>query len=59
MSKLFVLRRILYLIPVVLAIATMNFVLLHLAPGDAAEIIAGQAGHGTQEAVSLLRQEFG
>ena len=55
----YVLRRLLLLIPVVLAIAALNFVLLHLAPGDAAEIIAGQSGHGTPEFVAQLRREFG
>jgi peptide/nickel transport system permease protein len=47
------------IVPVVLAIATMNFVLLHLAPGDAADIIAGQSGHATPESIAALRQEFG
>ena len=55
----FIVRRLVQVLPVVLAIATMNFVLLHLAPGDAADIIAGQSGHATPEAVASLRQEFG
>ena len=37
----------------------MNFLLLQLAPGDAADIIAGQAGHATPEFVEQLRREFG
>ena len=59
MSRLFVIRRLLFLVPVVLCIAARNFALLHLAPGDAAEIIAGQSGHGTPEFLAELRQEFG
>ena len=55
----FIIRRLVQVLPVVLAIATMNFVLLHLAPGDAADIIAGQSGHATPEFVAALRQEFG
>jgi peptide/nickel transport system permease protein len=55
----YILRRFLQLVPVVLAIATMNFLLLQLAPGDAADIIAGQAGHATPEFVAELRREFG
>ena len=55
----FILRRLAQLIPVLLAIATLNFVLLHMAPGDAADIIAGQMGHATPESVAALRQEFG
>lgn len=55
----FVLRRILQVIPVVLAIAALNFLLLHLAPGDAADIIAAQSGGATPEFVAELRRSFG
>ena len=55
----FILRRLAQLVPVLLAIATLNFLLLHMAPGDAADIIAGQMGHATPESVAALRQEFG
>lgn len=55
----FVLRRLLQLIPVVLAIATLNFVLTKMAPGDAADIIAGQMGHATLEFTEQLRRDFG
>lgn len=59
MNGFYILRRLFLVIPVVLCIAAMNFALLHMAPGDAAEIIAGQSGHGTPELVSELRREFG
>lgn len=59
MSASYLLRRVLMIVPVVLCIAAMNFILLHLAPGDAAEIIAGQSGHGSVEFVAELRKEFG
>lgn len=55
----FIGRRLAQLAPVVLAIAAMNFALLHLAPGDAADIVAGQSGHATPEFVAELRREFG
>lgn len=55
----FVLRRLVQVIPVVLAIAAFNFLLLKLAPGDAADIIAGQMGHATVELTQQLRREFG
>lgn len=55
----FSLRRLLQLVPVLLAIATLNFLLLQIAPGDAADIIAGQSGHATPEFVAALRAEFG
>ena len=52
-------RRLIQLVPVVLAIASFNFVLIHLAPGDAADVIAGQGGYSTPEYVAELRREFG
>ncbi|MGH7266126.1 MAG: ABC transporter permease [Candidatus Rokuibacteriota bacterium] len=55
----FALRRLIQLVPVVLAFASLNFVLLHVAPGDAADVLAGMAGHATPEYVSQLRAEFG
>jgi len=55
----FVLRRLLQLVPVVLAIATLNFILTKMAPGDAADIVAGQMGHATLEFTQELRREFG
>ena len=39
--KSYILRRLLALIPVALVVATVSFVLIHLAPGDPAAIIAG------------------
>ena len=56
---LFILRRLAQMVPVLLAIATLNFALLHMAPGDAADIVAGQSGHATPELVAQLRNEFG
>jgi len=39
--KTYLVRRLLALIPVALVVATVAFVLIHLAPGDPASIIAG------------------
>src|SRR5438552_9820151 len=55
----FVLRRLLQVVPVVLAIAALNFLLLHLAPGDAADIIAAQSGGSSPDFVAELRRSFG
>lgn len=55
----FVIRRLTQVVPVVLAIAAMNFALVHTAPGDAADILAGMSGHATPEYVAQLRREFG
>ena len=46
-------------IPVVCAILVLNFLLLRLAPGDAASVLAGEAGSATPEYMAQLRQRFG
>jgi peptide/nickel transport system permease protein len=51
--------RLLQVVPSVLGIAVLNFALLHLAPGDAAEIIAAQSGGASKEFVDELRRSFG
>lgn len=58
-TLLFVARRLLQVVPVVLAIAALNFLLVKMAPGDAADIIAGQLGHASVELIEELRHEFG
>ena len=58
-ALLSVARRGAQVIPSVLGIATLNFALLHMAPGDAAEIIAAQSGGGSVEFVAELRRSFG
>jgi peptide/nickel transport system permease protein len=54
-----VIRRLLQAVPVVFAILMLNFLLLHLAPGDAAQVLAGEAGSATPEYMAQLRQRFG
>ena len=55
----YVIRRLLQAVPVVFAILILNFLLLHLAPGDAAQVLAGEAGSATPEYMAQLRQRFG
>ena len=52
-------QRLLKAIPLLLAIVICNFALLKLAPGDAAEVLAGEAGAGTAEYLAELRARFG
>src|ERR1041385_4161441 len=54
-----VIRRLLQAVPVVFAILMLNFLLLRLAPGDAASVLAGEAGSATPEYMAQLRQRFG
>lgn len=53
------LRRLLQAVPVVLLIVTLNFFLLRLAPGDMAEVMAGESGMVSMDYVAQLRQSFG
>jgi peptide/nickel transport system permease protein len=55
----YALRRLLQAVPTVLVIVALNFVLLQLAPGDAAEVLAGEAGAATPEYMAQLRKNFG
>jgi peptide/nickel transport system permease protein len=55
----YVLRRLLQAVPVVFAILALNFLLLHLAPGDAAQVLAGEAASATPEYMAELRHRFG
>ena len=58
-TLLFILRRLLQAVPIVLGIVVLNFLLLQLAPGDAATVLAGEAGGAPPEYVAQLRQRFG
>jgi peptide/nickel transport system permease protein len=55
----YVLGRLVQAIPVVLGVVVLNFLLLQLAPGDAATVLAGEAGGAPAEYVAELRQRFG
>lgn len=54
-----IVRRLLQAIPILLAIIVINFLLLKLAPGDAADVLAGEAGSATPEYMAELRAKFG
>jgi peptide/nickel transport system permease protein len=53
------LRRLLQALPLVVVIAITNFFWLRLAPGDLADVIAGEAGAATPEYMAELRRQFG
>ena len=55
--KTYIARRLLALIPVGLVVATVAFVLMHLAPGDPASIIAGP--DASPEDVRKISQQLG
>ncbi|ADG19567.1 binding-protein-dependent transport systems inner membrane component [Paraburkholderia atlantica] len=53
------LRRLLQALPLVVTIAVLNFFWLRLAPGDLADVMAGEAGAATPEYLAALRHQFG
>jgi len=52
-------RTLLQAVPTVLAILILNFALLKLAPGDAADVMAAESGAATEETMAMLRRQFG
>ena len=55
----YLLGRLLQVAPVAFLIILANFFLLRLAPGDLADVMAGEAGAATPEFMAALRQQFG
>lgn len=55
----FLARRLAKAVVVILAIVVLNFLLIRLAPGDPALVIAGQSGAADTEFVAQLRAQFG
>ena len=53
----YILRRVLYLIPILFLISLGVFILLRLVPGDVAEILAGP--YASDQQVEQLRERFG
>ncbi|ALM82411.1 ABC transporter permease [Bordetella sp. N] len=52
-------QRLIQVIPIALLIILANFFLLKLAPGDIADVMAGEMGAATPELMDTLRQQFG
>lgn len=55
----FIIRRLFQTIPVVLVVVILNFLLLQLAPGDLATVLAGEAGGAPAEYIEAMRKRFG
>ncbi len=53
------LRALVHTVPTVIGILLINFFLLQLAPGDAADVMAGESGSATAESLAALRSQFG
>jgi peptide/nickel transport system permease protein len=55
----FVLRRMIQAIPILFGIAVINFLFVNMAPGDIADVLAGEAGAASPEFMADLRQRYG
>ena len=55
----FLARRLAQAVLAVVSIAVINFLILQLAPGDAVDVLAGEAGAADAGYVAELRQRFG
>jgi peptide/nickel transport system permease protein len=55
----FVMRRARGAILLVCGAIVLNFLLIHLAPGDPALMLAGEAGGSSEEALREIRRDFG
>ena len=56
----YLIRRVLAIVPTMLGVSFLVFLMLHLVPGDVAEIMAAQTQAGTgPEAVAQVREQLG
>lgn len=52
-------RRLLQAIGLLLAVAVLNFTLMHIAPGDIVETIVGEMGGASEATIKQLREAYG
>ena len=52
-------KTVIQAVPTIFGIIILNFFLLKLAPGDAADVMAAEAGSATEETMAALRVRFG
>lgn len=59
MNASYLLRRLGYGLLLMLGVVILNFLLIRLAPGDPAVVIAGEMGGATEEMLESIREEYG
>jgi len=59
MNTAYLLRRIGYGLLLMFGVVVLNFLLIRLAPGDPAVVIAGEMGGATEEMLESIREEYG
>ncbi|MCY3997064.1 MAG: ABC transporter permease [Rhodobacter sp.] len=59
MSASYLMKRVGYGLLLMLGVVILNFLLIRLAPGDPAVVIAGEMGGATEEMLESIREEYG
>lgn len=55
----FTFQRLIKAAVVIIGVVVLNFLLIHMAPGDPASVLAGEAGAGDEKFIAQLRAQFG
>lgn len=55
----YVLKQFLYTFLLLLAVLVLNFCLIHFAPGDPADVLAGEMGGATEQMMAEIRSTYG
>lgn len=56
---MFTLRRLAQAVPILVGVVAINFLVVNLAPGDMADVLAGEAGAASPEFLAELRSKYG
>jgi peptide/nickel transport system permease protein len=59
MNSAYLIKRLGYGLILMLGVVVLNFLLIRLAPGDPAVVIAGEMGGATEEMLNSIREEYG
>lgn len=59
MNASYLSRRLFYGLLLMLGVVVLNFLLIRLAPGDPAVVIAGEMGGATEEMLESIREDYG
>lgn len=55
----FALRRLIQSLPILIGVVAMNFIVANMAPGDLADVLAGEAGAASPEFMAEIRAKYG
>ncbi|MEZ5872023.1 MAG: ABC transporter permease [Nitratireductor sp.] len=55
----YITKRLFYGLLLLVGVLVLNFLLIHAAPGDPAEVIAGEMGGATEEMMAEIRSSYG